>query len=442
MKDCRTIEERAKDFEKVYVFSIVNSARKNYKDIEEFKQVYSTITKKRASKNQQVKFCSLFGGLDRKDYRIILGHEIREGKIHHFSIREVEPYFSKWFHYRRHFTFQHLDSGKPYSVHGYFYIDFDVLERFWNNKDVILANSSFYTKLQHMFIDSLILRGCVMTKKEEREYQEAYERGEKNFSLEDYKKDLRKKKRSEDKRRLTIAKKAARETLSELTAEIAKKELEILKLQSENNMLKQQKDLNSDVPEDVVVQKKKIEYDELDKLFPDGIDPEKVDWNDFSDDCINKLKEEYEAERKLLERPKDIQPISPEVLDAITREIESDKNSDIVETEDCIVSLNKETVVTHPEDDIPDVDKERDEKLILINTFLKNNVISLDEAKFIAGHWYINPRFLVDSRLGATNTDFKKNKEKRISLWKHMLEKNLTEDEKKWYSKKLRFESR
>ena len=65
-----------------------------------------------------------------------------------------------------------------------------------------------------------------MTKKEKEIYQKEYEEGKRSVTLEKYLRDEQKKQRSLDKRRMTIAKKAAKETLTEYAA-----------LQTKTNML-------------------------------------------------------------------------------------------------------------------------------------------------------------------------------------------------------------
>ena len=103
-------------------------------------------------------------------------------------------------------------------VHGYWYIDFDVVERWMNFDDVFNTKSSFYSKLQHIFIDSIILKGKTMTKKEKEQYKKDFEEGRKSIPLEKIIKDEQKKQQTLNKRRMTIAKKAAKEIFVEYTA--------------------------------------------------------------------------------------------------------------------------------------------------------------------------------------------------------------------------------
>ena len=80
--------------------------------------------------------------------------------MRYISLKDVQPYFSGWFHYQRHFN-RNYRSGKTFAVRGYFYIDFDVLERLCGRDDVLDASSDFYSHRQHVMIDALVLNGFV-----------------------------------------------------------------------------------------------------------------------------------------------------------------------------------------------------------------------------------------------------------------------------------------
>lgn len=95
-----------------------------------------------------------------------------------------------------------------------------------------------------------------MTKKEKEIYQKEYEEGKRSVPLEKYIRDEQKKQRSLDKRRMTIAKKAAKETLTEyavlqtkanmLEAMNAEKDDEIKILRQQNEELRNLLKKNSD----------------------------------------------------------------------------------------------------------------------------------------------------------------------------------------------------
>ena len=217
-QDNRTIQERACDLEKVVTFAIMSTIKNCYKsDVDGLKRIYASIVNGTCSSEVQVKFCSNFKCLTIAEYRKILGQIVIDGKRHWLSINDVKQYFSKWLHYQRHFN-KRYKSKKTFAVHGYWYIDFDVVERWINFDDVYNTKSNFYTKLQHLFIDAIILKGKHMTKKEKEQYEKDYAEGKHMLTLEDYIKDEQKKQRSLDKRRMTIAKKAAKQTLAEYTA--------------------------------------------------------------------------------------------------------------------------------------------------------------------------------------------------------------------------------
>ena len=153
LKDTRTLQERAADLEKVYTFSIVATAKKHYGTVDKLKAVYKNIVDGKATAKEQVDFCRLFSH-KKSEYRKILGQI--DGQ--YVKLSDVEPFFSTWLHYQRHFN-KNYKSGKTFVVHGYWYIDFDVLQKFWNSKDVALASSSYYTQRQHKLIDRVILKG-------------------------------------------------------------------------------------------------------------------------------------------------------------------------------------------------------------------------------------------------------------------------------------------
>lgn len=100
--------------------------------------------------------------------------------MRYISLKDVQPYFSGWFHYQRHFN-RNYKSGRTFSVRGYFYIDFDVLERLCGRDDVLDADSDFYSRRQHVMIDALVLNsfvkddGAMMTKAQEKQYVREYE---------------------------------------------------------------------------------------------------------------------------------------------------------------------------------------------------------------------------------------------------------------------------
>lgn len=91
-----------------------------------------------------------------------------------------------------------------------------------------------------------------MTKQEKIDWQAKYDRGETCMTVEEKEKLDALRKRKNDKRKMTIAKKAAKETIADyakLQTEIEQLNAKIEQLQAENEQLKQLKDLNSDIEE-------------------------------------------------------------------------------------------------------------------------------------------------------------------------------------------------
>ena len=91
-----------------------------------------------------------------------------------------------------------------------------------------------------------------MTKQEKIDWQAKYDRGETCMTVEEKEKLDALRKRKNDKRKMTIAKKAAKETIADyakLQTEIVQLNAKIEQLQAENEQLKKLKDLNSDIDE-------------------------------------------------------------------------------------------------------------------------------------------------------------------------------------------------
>ena len=97
-----------------------------------------------------------------------------------------------------------------------------------------------------------------MTKTEKEQYEQEYAEGKHMLTLEDHIKDEQKKQRSLDKRRMTIAKKAAKQTLAEYTAvqtkanmlEVmnAEKDEQIKELQQKIDELRRKLQINAESP--------------------------------------------------------------------------------------------------------------------------------------------------------------------------------------------------
>lgn len=251
-KDDRTFEQRARDLQKVLTWCIVHNIKEHYTTLDNFKKTYSLIKSGKGSSQQQVDFCERFG-FKQALYRKILGY-LNGKKV---SLSDVKPFFDNWIHYR-HSNTKHYRSGKHFTVHSYWYLDFDVIERYIDDEDVADCRSSFYTKEQHHLINKVFLKEKGKKKKgkkekmkinglTKKEWDEKFANGELNFPWDQAVKDEKKKRRAADKHRMTIAKKAAKATLEEYAAlqmKVQQQEAEIKYLRSLLN------DQNSDIVED------------------------------------------------------------------------------------------------------------------------------------------------------------------------------------------------
>ena len=161
MKD--SIEERANDLAKVVTFAIAQTVRKYYNaDTAQLKADYTALTSGKATRldvvNWQKRFGTheTYGALRWNLTRRILGKVEIGGKRHNVTVGQAARHFPAWLHYQRHFT-KNYASGKSYTVSGYYYIDFAVLDKLLADNAVLDAKSGYYTRRQHKLIDELIL---------------------------------------------------------------------------------------------------------------------------------------------------------------------------------------------------------------------------------------------------------------------------------------------
>ena len=360
-KDNRNFEQRAQDLQKVLTWCIIHNIKKHYETLDNFKKTYLLIKNGRASNDEQIHFCRRFGFDNKLVIRKILGY--KDGKL--TRLTDVKPFFDNWFHYQPHFN-KNYSSGKTYSVHSYWYIDFDVIERYIDDADVADCKSKFYTKEQHHLINRLFLKQKTKnTKKEESkskeqtmgkikkvdgytesQWNEMYAKGERAYTWEQVVKFEEKKRRSAEKHKMTIAKNAAKETLKEY----AKLQLENQQLKAELEHLRSLKDKNSDIAEEPA------------KLYDN---PDDIDWqNEVPEDererdawinehcseaCKQKLQEEFEAGLKQQLSDKDIDYEAE--IDKCNKMLEDDcfcseANDDIDESEAiAIPTTNSQKVI-------------------------------------------------------------------------------------------------
>ena len=337
---------------------IVHNINKHYNTLDNFKRTYLLIKNGRASSAEQVYFCRRFGFDNKLVIRKILGY--KDGKL--TRLADVKPFFDTWFHYQPHFN-KNYSSGKTYSVNSYWYIDFDVIERYICDVDVADCKSKFYTKEQHHLINRLFLKQKDKKQKDkskentmgkikkidgytESQWNEMYAKGERAYTWEQVVKFEEKKRRAAEKHKMTIAKNAAKETLKEC----AKLQLENQQLKAELEYLKSLKDKNSDIVEEPA------------KLYDN---PDDIDWqNEVPEDererdawinehcseaCKQKIQEEFEAGLKQQLSDKDIDYEAE--IEKCTKMLEdecfcSKANDDIDESEALVIpTTNSQKVI-------------------------------------------------------------------------------------------------
>lgn len=180
---------------------------------------------------------------------------------------------------------KYAKSGKSFSHPSFIVVKQDCISTLANDSTFNLVKSKHYNKTSQQIIHNTLLE-TTMTKKEKEQYEKEYAEGKHQLSLKEYEADLRKKKRRADKHKMTIAKKAARATMKEY-AEMA---MELEKAKAKIAYLEELKDKDSDIDD------KKIEYDQLDEYFPEGIDEK--DYDRLSDECKARLNAEAIEQNK------------------------------------------------------------------------------------------------------------------------------------------------
>lgn len=186
----------------------------------------------------------------------------------------------------------------------------------WVDKNIYYTADNYYNrstpekkeifdKILHNIKEEIKEEENNMTKLERIQYQKDYEAGLKAFPLEVVLKAEAKKKRADEKRLKTKIKKMTQQVMVEEELEIQRLKKEIEKLRAENNNLKSLKDLNSDIPEEKEKEEELvIEYEDLDKYFPDGIDQDNPEHRElmkhFSEHCKMRLDYEYENQHKAM----------------------------------------------------------------------------------------------------------------------------------------------
>lgn len=255
------------------------------------------------------------------------------------------------FIYHRH-CHKNYKSGKQFSRNSWFEINNKIVKSaFENQKNWNTKNKKLLSKDAHKWIDKHIyfsidnsiiddklintIKDELMTKKEKELIVQKYAKGEGAFiSAEEEIKQLEKAERKKLRTTERRIKRIAQKTLIEEQTKIAKLEQENKQLKAEIEHLKSLKDLNSDI-EDT----SPIEYEDLDKYFPDGIDSNDPSQQHLiyriSEKCWNKLNEECNCEKQ-----NDRQQIETPIKQTIEH---NDSETDIP-TEEEILAEKKKTL--------------------------------------------------------------------------------------------------
>ena len=356
-KDSRKFEERAQDLQKVLTWCIIHNIKKHYETLDNFKKTYSLIKNGKASNDEQIHFCRRFGFDSNVIIRKVLGKI--NGKW--VKLSDIKPYLDKWIHYRRSNTKHYKKTGKHFAVHSYWYIDFDVIERYIDDADVADCKSRFYTKEQHHLINRLFLKQKTKKQKNkskeqtmgkikkidgytEQQWNEMVAKGERACTWEQAVKLEEKKRSAAEKHKMTIAKNAAKATLKEY----AELQLKVQQLEAYIKHLESLKDKNSDIVE------------EPEKLYDN---PDDIDWqNEVPEDekerdawinehcseaCKQKLREEFEASLnqqfsdKDFDYGKEAEKVKKLLADAESAKCaNANSNDDIDESEAMVIPTN------------------------------------------------------------------------------------------------------
>ena len=410
-KDSRKLKERALDLQKVLTWCIIHNIKKHYKTLDNFKKTYLLIKNGKASNDEQIHFCRRFGFDSNAILRKVLGKI--KGKW--VKLSDIKPYLDKWIHYRRSNTKHYKKTGKHFAVHSYWHIDFDVIERYIDDADVADCKSRFYTKEQHHLINRLFLKQKTKkTKKAEKQvkgadndkskskeqtmgkikkvdgytesqWNEMVAKGERAMTWEQAVKLEEKNRRAAEKRKMTIAKNAAKATLkeyAELQLKVQQLEAEIEHKKAYIKHLESLKDKNSDIVEEPA------------KLYDN---PDDIDWrNEVPEDykardawidehcseaCKQKIQEEFEAEIEKnmqdqdFDYGKEAEKVKKMLEDPEFIEFSNAKNNDDIDESEAMVipTANSQKVIRFAL-------KQRGTKDDLVSFVLGKNLVPIDDS--------------------------------------------------------------
>lgn len=156
--------------QKALVFSIVMSIKNTYKTFECFKRAYYKLVNREGSSSEQCLFCSMFKHT-REEYCKILGY--KDGK--RVNLSDVIVLLPSWLKHQDNYNLNYK-SGKTFSIHSYWFIEFDYLKDMLVNEDIARLTPSFCTKEQRDLIYKVILntkdRSKEMKKKTKQQKQD------------------------------------------------------------------------------------------------------------------------------------------------------------------------------------------------------------------------------------------------------------------------------
>lgn len=208
------------------------------------------------------------------------------------------------------------ESTHLFKYHKHCHVKFASGKKFtrnsWFELKSHLLNSQNLTSLANCCLDSMSAdsrkwlekhifntRENNMTKTEKENLRIECEQGKHGLPYEVLVKDIEKKERRKKKSQERRLKKAMIQANDELNEEISKLKMQILEKDAELKYISQFKDITSDVPDD-----SPIEYEDLNRYFPDGIDEDDPEQQPLikriSSDCWDKMNEEAIAEAREL----------------------------------------------------------------------------------------------------------------------------------------------
>lgn len=226
-------------------------------------------------------------------------------KISKYKLKEFISKSTHLFKYHKH-CHKTFASGKKFTRNSWFEINEEFfIEENLNKLIEIQLNSLSYHSRQWIYKNIFDKQqGNIMTKAEKENLRIECEQGKHGLPYEVLVKDIEKKERRKKKSQEKRLKKAAMQANDELNKEIEKLKQQILEKDAEIKYLNQFKDITSDVPDN-----SPIEYEDLEKYFPDGIDEDDPEQQPLikriSENCWEKIRLEgiRDAQERGVELP-------------------------------------------------------------------------------------------------------------------------------------------